>query len=160
MRSVFAAGGTSVEQPPGRRLTIGDWMALIVGVALFLALPHVRTPGDALVTACLAAAFPVLYGLNIVVDALVGIPCPGCGRWTLRRLARKRSYACCSGCGRRYKRRFLGTWRDASGPDDDAVFRGRSRARAWLGFMTPPDDAESTTGMLLRNQRRRSQNRS
>jgi hypothetical protein len=149
-----------MDQRPGRRLTIGQWMALIAVLALLLSLPHLHTTGDARLTVWLAASVPILYGLNIVVDALVGLPCPACGRWTLRRLTRARSYARCATCGRRFKRLGFGApWRDAAGPEDEAVFRGKSRRWSWIGYTIPQDDDESTTGVLLRNQRRRRNSR-
>jgi hypothetical protein len=145
-----------LEQQSKRHLTIGEWMALIAALALGLSLPHALTARDATLTVWLAASVPILYGLNIVVDALVGLPCPGCGRWTLRRLTRARSYACCSCCGRRFKRLGFGSeWRDASSLDDDAVFRRKSRRWSWIGYTIPGDDDESTTGALLRNRRKR-----
>jgi hypothetical protein len=130
-------------------------MALVAVLAYLLSLPHLRTMGDAALTASLLAWFPALYFLNILADVLVGNPCPACGRWTLRRLARAPSYFCCSCCGQRYKRSGLASWRDASGPADAASFRGKSRARTWLGFAVPEDDGDTTTGLLLRNRRKR-----
>jgi hypothetical protein len=144
-----------MEQQAGGRPTIGEWMAWIGALALVLSLFQVRTAGDAWLIAGLAAAVPILYELNLVVDVLVGIRCPGCGRWKLRRLTRVRSFACCACCGRRFKRSFLGPWRDASGPDDDAVIRGKARRWSWIGSTIPQEHDASTTGVLLRNQRRR-----
>jgi hypothetical protein len=136
-------------------------MTLIAVLALLLSLPHAVTAGDATLTAWFAASVPILYGLNIVVDALVGLPCPGCGRWTLRRLTRARSYATCATCGRRFKRFGFGaSWHDASGPDDDSVFHGKSRRWSWIGYTIPQEDDQSTTGVLLRNRRRRNRSQS
>jgi hypothetical protein len=81
--------------------------------------------------------------------------CPGCARWTLRRLARAPSYFRCAGCGARFKRRGFGPLHDASGPDDDAVFRGKARAHRWLGFLPAPKDDTTTVGRLLGGYRRR-----
>jgi hypothetical protein len=145
-----------MQQPPRRRFTIGQWMVLVAVLAYFLSLPHLRTMGDAVLTASLIAWLPILYFLNILADLLVGNPCPGCGHWTLRRLARASSYFSCSRCGRRYQRFGLASWRDASGPVADAVFRGKSHARKWLGYSVPEDHGDTTTGLLVRKRRKRS----
>ena len=50
------------------------------------------------------ALLPILILASYVVEALFGLRCPGCGRWTLRRLVSCPSYFSCSGCGMRYKR--------------------------------------------------------
>jgi hypothetical protein len=148
-----------MARQPGRPLTIREWMARIVALALILSLFHVRTTGDAWLIASLAAVLPILHMLDIVADLLVGTLCPGCGHRKLRRLNRARSHARCASCGARFKRSsFLGAWCDASGPQDDHVFRGKSRRWSWIGYTIPHDDDQSTTGVLLRNRRERNRN--
>jgi hypothetical protein len=137
------------------RISIGQWTVLVAVVALLYSLPHQKTRPDSQFIAGIFALLAVLLLVGVLVDVLVGIPCPGCSRWTLLRLARARRYYCCSHCGGRYKRFFFGPWQDASGPDDDPIYRGKSRSRPWLGFAIPEDHDDTTTGALLRNHRRR-----
>ena len=184
------------------RFSIGQWTALVAAVAMLYSLPHQKTTADFQLVGSIFALLPVVLLVSVLVDAVVGIPCPGCGRWTLRRLARARPYYCCSQCRGRYKRFGLGTWRDAADPTTTRsiaggrvpghgsgsrsprttmtrppaalaepparrekapapssagtlIFGWKSRARSWLGFTTPRDQGDTTTGLLLRNQQRR-----
>jgi hypothetical protein len=137
------------------RVTIGRLMALIAAFAVVLTLPHLQTLTEFKVAACAFALLPILILANYVVEALFGIRCPGCGRWTLRRLVSCSSYFSCSGCGMRYKRFGLGPWLDATGPEDDAMYSGKTRARTWMGFSVPEDPGDTTSGALLRNKRLR-----
>lgn len=146
-------------KPPSRlRISIGQWTVLVAAIACFYSLPHQKTTADIQLVGSIFALVPILLLVSVLVDALVGIPCPGCSRWTLRRLARARRYYSCSHCGGRYKRFGFRPWQDASGPDHDMVYRGKSRARPWLGFAVPEDHDDTTTGALLRSHRRRREN--
>jgi hypothetical protein len=143
-------------QPRSRlRISIGQWTALVAALAFFLSLPRQKTTADFQLVAGVAALLPIFFFVSVVIDALVGIQCPGCGRWSLRRLALASSFYRCAQCGSRYKRSGLGPWRDASGPEYAATFRGKNRARSWLGFAIPQAEGDWTTSRLLRNRRRR-----
>jgi hypothetical protein len=137
------------------RFTIGQVMALIAVLAGLLGVPQLRTPVEFKVAACVIAFLPILFLVNVLVETLLGIPCPGCTRWTLRRLVRSSSYYRCSRCESRFKRFGFGPWLDASGPEDAPRYRGKAAVKRWVGFSTPQDPGETTTGLLLRNQRRR-----
>src|SRR4051812_44612375 len=93
------------------RFSIGQWTALVAALALVLALPRQQSTADIRLLTCVCAILPVLLLVSILVDALVGIPCPGCAHWTLRRLALARTCYCCAHCGGRYRRFGLGVWR-------------------------------------------------
>jgi hypothetical protein len=137
------------------RITIGRLMALIAAIASLLAVPHLQSPTEFKVAACALAWFPILVLANYLVEAMFGIRCPGCARWTLRRLVSCRSYFSCSGCGMRYKRFGLGPWLDAGGPEDAAKYSGKTPVRTWVGFSVPKATGDTTSGALLRSKRLR-----
>jgi hypothetical protein len=149
---------------PRLRLTIAEVMALIPSAAAVLTLPRLQTRAEVAFAALMLAALPVFVLACILADLLIGIRCPGCGRWTMRRVALRSSYYRCLRCLRRYKRdeSFLtsGPWLDASGPEDAAVFRGKAGRTRWAGYSVPQprDDDATTTGVLVRHRRRRSSN--
>jgi hypothetical protein len=130
-------------------------MILVAALAAVLALPHLKTVTELRLAACLFAFLPLLVMTNAFVESVIGRPCPNCRRWTLWRLAARRSYYRCSHCRARFQRSLFGVWRDASGPEDDAAYRNKGQTRKWLGFARPHDPGETTTGLLLKNQRRR-----
>jgi hypothetical protein len=130
-------------------------MALNAALAGLLAVPHLQTPTEVKVAACVVVLLPLLFLTHVVVEMLFGIRCPACSRWTLRRLATNSSYYRCAACGIRLKRSRLGPWLDASGPEDAAKYRGKGGAKSWLGFSIPEDHGDTTTGLLLRKKRLR-----
>jgi hypothetical protein len=147
------------------QITLGQWMALVAFLAVLMTLPRLKTAAEIRAAlGCLALLLSLALTL-LLTDSMLGMPCPGCGRWALHPLARHRVYHRCSACGGRFKRLrslFLtGPWLDASGPEDDAYYRGRvprrgkTKLRGWLTFTVPRDHADSTTGRLLGSQRRR-----
>jgi hypothetical protein len=144
--------------------TISQWMVVTAAVACVLALVRLGArPGTQVaVEVSIAAGVLLLFlwigALNWLVESTIGIQCPGCGRWTLHRLARYRQYYRCSVCRARYRRVGLGPWRDASGHDDDVRFQGNVNARTWRGYATPIEPGDTTSGRLLRNKRRRARN--
>jgi hypothetical protein len=143
------------------RYTISQWMILTAAVACVLALlrpaawSRAQVAAEVAVAASLLMVIVLTFVFNGVVESIFGIQCPACRRWTLRRLARHRRYYRCSACRARFYRAGLGPWHDASGPDEDVMFRGDVEARAWRGFATPADPGDTTSGQLLQNKRRR-----
>ena len=137
------------------RYTIGQVMVGIAVLASLLAVPRLVLSPDRIVMICLVGLLTVLVLLNILVEMVFGLPCPSCSRWTLRRLARHRSYYRCSACRGRFKRSGFGPWIDASGPEDAGRFRKPTEAGIWTGFRTPEDLGGTTSGELLRNKRTR-----
>lgn len=113
---------------------------------------------------------PIACGIGFVVFLLVGVllfccdvlerpvpvVCPGCNQPTLRRIMRARDHFECVRCGGRYKRAGLAApWEDASGSDDEAVYKNPSRAGRWTGYTPPTPEKSNTSGLLLRNKRMR-----
>ena len=138
------------------QVTIGQAMIFIAVFAATLALPHFQSATERKVAVCVIALLPLMLLTDRCVDLLLGRLCPGCRRWSVRRLARHRSFYQCASCGARLKRSFLGPWCDASGPEHDAIFRGKPRRRTWIGFTRSQDPGDTTTtGSLLRSQRKR-----
>ena len=137
------------------RFTIGQMMVVIAALAGMLAAPRILASTDRIVMLCLIPLLAVLVLLNRLVDMVLGKPCPSCGRWALRRLARHRRYYCCSACGGRFKWFGLGPWLDASGPEDAARYRQRSEAGNWKGFTAPTDLGATSSGRLLQGKRTR-----
>jgi hypothetical protein len=148
-----------MQGPQKSQFTIGQVMALVAVVAGLLAVPHLQTPTEFRVAACVVALLPTLWLGSVLAEMLFGIRCPGCSRWTLRRLATNSSYYRCSHCRTRLKRFGFGPWLDASGPEDETKYRGKTGVGSWTGFAVPEDHADSTTGLLLRNKRRRARPR-
>jgi hypothetical protein len=141
-------------QPPRRyRLTIGHGMAAIAVLAGLLAMPRPWLMAGVKIAALLA---PVFFLASFLVEVVFGIRCPGCGCWTLRRLAGSSGYHGCSSCRGRFKRRGdFAPWLDASGPEDAPRYRRRPASRLWLGYVPPEDASDTIPGVLLRNKRRR-----
>jgi hypothetical protein len=130
-------------------------MVVIAVFASLLAVPRLVASPDRVVMVCLVAFLTVLVLLNMLIEMIFGMPCPSCGRWTLRRLARHRRYYRCSACRGRFKRFGLGPWLDASCPEDAARYRKRTEAGTWKGFAAPKDLGGTTSGLLLQNKRTR-----
>jgi hypothetical protein len=148
-----------MRKAPRFRYTISQWMVLVAAVALGLSVSRFWASPELQVALGLLAVAVVVFlavvVLNRLVESVFGIQCPVCGRWTLHRLARYRRYYRCSACRARLKRFGPGPWRDASGPDEDVLFRGNVAARAWKGFTGAVEPGETTSGRLLRNKRQR-----
>ena len=138
------------------RFTIGQAMVAIAILASLLAVPQLVASPHGIVMVCLVGLLTAdLAVLHVLVESVIGLPCPSCGRWTLRRLARHRRFYRCSACRGRFKRFGLGPWLDASGPEDSARFRKPTNAGTWKGFAIPEDLGGTTSGELLRNKRTR-----
>src|SRR4051794_38017439 len=105
------------------RSTIGQAMVAIAVLASLLAVPQLVVSPDRVVMVSLVGLLTALAVLHVLVESIIGLPCPSCGRWSLRRLARHRRFYRCSACRGRFKRFGLGPWLDASGPEDSARFR-------------------------------------
>jgi hypothetical protein len=143
------------------RYTIGQGMALVAVFAVMFALPSPRSSTEVRVITSALASVLVLGLGSLAFDSFFGVLCPGCERWTMRRMARSPSYYRCGACRMRVRRTLLGfgPWLDASGPEDDARFRGTSRSGTWEGFSVPAEPGGSTSGALLRNKRLRADRR-
>lgn len=141
--------------PGSSRYTIGQVMIGIAVLASLLAVPRLVMSPDLVVMVCVVGLLTVLVVIHIVVEMVVGRPCPACGQWTLRRLLRHRAYYRCTACRGRFKRFGFGPWLDASGPEDAQRFRKRSEAGTWKSFTLPQDLSASTSGALLQNKRSR-----
>src|SRR5690349_2959642 len=89
---------------PRLRLTIAEVMALIPAAAVHLALARMQSATEVTFAALLIATLPVFVLTCTLADLLIGIRCPGCGRWTLRRVALRSTYFRCLQCVGRYKR--------------------------------------------------------
>jgi hypothetical protein len=139
----------------GPRVTIGRIMAVIAALAFLMAIPRLIRSPDLPVAAYLVAVLASLVLLNALAEAVFGLPCPACARWTLRRIARHRGYYRCSACRLRIKRKGLGPWLDASGPEDEGRYRRMSESRPWAGFEVPEGSEETTSGSLLQGKRSR-----
>jgi hypothetical protein len=128
-------------------------MTGIAVLASLLAVPRLVLSPDRVVMICLVGLLTLLCALHVLVEVIIGCPCPSCGQWTLRRLVRHRFYYRCSSCRGRFQRRGLGPWLDASGPENDARFRRLTDAGTWKGYTRPKDLSGTTSGALLRNKR-------
>ncbi len=137
------------------RFTIGQVMVGIAVFASLLAVPRLAVSPDRIVMFCLVGLLTLLVLLNRLVEMVFGNPCPACSRWTLRRLARHPRYYLCSACGGRFKWFGLGSWLDASGPEDAAQYRKRTEAGTWKGFLAPKELEATTSGRLLQSKRTR-----
>jgi hypothetical protein len=130
-------------------------MAVIAALACLMAVPRLIRSPDLPVGAYLVAVLASILLLNALAEAVFGLQCPACSRWTLRRIARHRGYYRCSACRLRVKRNGFGPWHDASGPEDEDRYRRKSEARPWAGFEVPGETGGTTSGSLLRNKRSR-----
>jgi hypothetical protein len=139
----------------GKRWTIGRIMAWIAIAACALSVPHARSNAEVTVIASIQATAAVFILTNTLLDLLLGLKCPACSRFALKRIARARSYYRCTACCRRFKRANFGPWLDASGPEDAARFETRTVAHAWRGFAVPSDLDGTTSGALLQGKRER-----
>ena len=143
------------------RYTIGQFMALIAALACAFSVPRLirsarfMTSGESMLLTCVAALPLILVVTNFLIELALGIQCPACSRWGLKRLARHRRYYHCPACGVRVKRSGFGPWRDASGPNEAANYRRRDASRPWVGYSIPAEPGDTTSGQLLRNQRKR-----
>jgi hypothetical protein len=147
-----------------RQSTLAQIMTVNVAVAILLAAYRLGPAG--LAPYCLALLY-VAIGLllallfTVPLDAILGIPCPNCRSRSLRRLALPFSfvrYYQCAACNTRCKRSIpLSLWRDASGPEDAAMYRRKSPAGQWLGYSLPVPKLDDSTcsGILLRSKRLR-----
>jgi hypothetical protein len=152
------SGSTPRGSPPNP-LRIWQAMAMIAVFAVLLALPRLESPAEIAVSSCLLVAVALFLAGSVLVEVVFGIQCPGCRRWALRRLVASRRHFRCTACGIKLKRSWSGPWLDASGPDDAAIFSGKSRAHRWLGYAVPQEGTDTTTGKLLGSQRRRGSGR-
>jgi hypothetical protein len=147
-------GARPKAQPlPTGRFTIGVLLVVAAALAGPLVLFQRASIGDHLAAAFVVAVGASLLGLSALIDDFTGKRCPACSRWALRRLALHRSYYRCTACRARFKRAGLGTWLDASGPDDAARYRKRTEAGTWKGYAVPHELAGSTSGVLLQSKR-------
>ena len=148
----------SFRQP---RYTIGQFMALIAALACAFSVPRLvrsarfMTSGESTLLTCVAALPLLLVVTNFLLELALGIQCPACSHWGLKRLARHRRHYQCPACGVRVKRSGFGPWRDASGPDEAANYRRHNVPKPWAGFSVPAEPGDTTSGQLLRNQRMR-----
>jgi hypothetical protein len=148
-------GRLDMRSPRTSRITIGQVMVVIAVIACLLTFPRLVGSREVVVLGGLAWAVGVFALLNLLVGTLIGIPCPSCTRWSLRRLVRHRNYYRCTACRARFKRFGFGPFLDASGSEDAGRYRKPTVAGLWIGFK-PPDDADlarSTSGLLLRHKR-------
>jgi hypothetical protein len=141
-----------MQSPRNPRFTIRQFMIVIAGAALLLALPRMVEAQEPFL-ACLAALPTILVLLHYVIEQIFGAPCPVCSRWALRRLVRHRRYYRCTECRARVKRFWFGPWLDASGPDDAVRYRRPSDAGTWTEFAVSEHPDDSTSGQLLKNKR-------
>jgi hypothetical protein len=154
---------------PHSRFTIANGMLVVAGIALTLGV--VMTPGLAPVlggfvilgTIVIVAS---LMAVRRVLELAYGHICPLCGRRGLERravLSFGERFFSCPNCGVRCRRSLLGGygvyhWRDASGPEYDALYQKPAGEDPWNA---PPgledeDMIFSKTHLnLLRNKRRR-----
>ena len=137
------------------RLTIGQGMVVIAVLAGMLAVPRPRTFMELAIATAVLGLLPAFLLTNVLVGIVFGSRCPGCGGWTLRRLAKSRAYYRCSSCQGRFKRFGFGPWLDASGDEDDARYRGKSGSKPWLGYVAPEESSGTIPGALLRSKRAR-----
>ncbi|MGC8639166.1 MAG: hypothetical protein ACP5XB_04730 [Isosphaeraceae bacterium] len=144
-----------IQIPGSGRYTIAQVMIGIAVLASLLAVPRLVRSPELVVMICLVGLLTVLVAIHVIVENVVGRPCPACGQWALRRLVRHRCYYRCAACRQRFKRFGFGPWLDASGPEDAARFRKRSEAGTWKSFTAPKDLSGTTSGALLRNKRSR-----
>jgi hypothetical protein len=103
-------------------------------------------------------------GGSTVLDAFLGVRCPGCGARTMGRtlvVSFRDRYFRCASCGLRARRGVLQGWEDASAPDFDRFYDHRRPENPW----TQPPGLEDedliyskTHGNLLLNKQRRHPN--
>ena len=144
-----------------RQFSLSQWALLVAALAVLQALFRPQSLSDLQLVASLVgfvtASLLLFAGLNLAVELTVGIQCPACSRFTLRRLARARRLYGCVNCGTKYRREGLVAWRILSDPAELARFdRHGAARRRWGGFRVPDlDGANTATGRLLRGKRQR-----
>ena len=69
-----------MQSPRNPRFTIRQFMIVIAGAALLLALPRMVEAQEPFL-ACLAAMPTILVLLHYVIEQIFGAPCPVCSRW-------------------------------------------------------------------------------
>lgn len=154
------------------QFTIGQLMAVVAGVALVLGIA--MTPGLApilgvvVIPSTITAVGAYLLARRLV-EIFYGHRCPAC---RLRKLERRALHSfgerffLCQNCGLRCRRSLLGFygmffWRDASGPEYDALYERPRDDDPWNAPPGLEDEDEqgvySKTHLnLVRNKRRRS----
>jgi hypothetical protein len=137
------------------RPTFSKGLALVALVVGYNALLQLGMAANPAVAAFAALFLPCIVLAAALLDLFCPGRCPGCGSWSLRRLARSPTHYRCVRCGARQKRSAFGAWRDASGPEDDAIYRGKARTHRWLGFTIPQIDDSTTLGRLVGALRRK-----
>lgn len=154
---------------PRSQFTIANTMVVVAGIAVVLGIG--LTPGFApilgvvVIPSIIVGAGAYLGGRRLV-ELAYGHRCPGCHRLRMERKAVVsfgERFFLCPHCGLRCRRSLLGLygmffWRDASGPEYDALYQKPREDDPWNA---PPDLADedflySKTHLnLVRNKRRR-----
>lgn len=156
---------------PRNQFTIGQVMAIVAGVALVLGIA--MTPGFApilgiIVIPSVIVAVGTYLLWNRLIEIFYGHRCPGCGDRNLERRAVQsfgERFFLCKTCGLRCRRSLIGFqglffWRDASGPEFDAIYQRHRDEDPWDAPPGVEDEDEagilSKTHMnLVRNKRLR-----
>jgi hypothetical protein len=154
---------------PRSQFTIANTMVIVAATALVLGIA--LTPGFAPILGVVVIPATIVgIGAYLlarrVMELVYGHRCPSCGRFRLERRAVVsfgERFFLCPHCGLRCRRSLVGVygmffWRDASGPEYDALFQKPPDEDPWNA---PPDLADeefiySKTHLnLVRNKRRR-----
>jgi hypothetical protein len=139
----------SKDKRQATRFTIGQGLVVIAVLAGLMAVPQLAATPERVIPIGVAIVLVGLVATHLLVDAAFGAPCPECGRWALRRLARHRQYYRCTACRGRFRRSGFTAFEDASGPEHFAKFRKPTNAGTWMTYTTPEDLEGTASGALL-----------